>query len=142
MANQLMGRGSVCRASLGRGNPGSPQQLGVAALGRRSERSQIPTSPEFPVIAKPNPALTISPGGHALFYIGIPASLEVHGQCDGTLRKFASISTESLSNSWHGDRSAGQVCYALRTRARRSFDPSDWPEHDIVVAVDLKKRKF
>jgi len=97
-----------------------------------------PSFPEYPVIAKPKPALTISPGGHALFYIGIPASLEVYGQCDGTLRKLASLSTDSLSKSWHGDRSAGQVCYALRTRARRSFDPSDWPEHDIVVAVDLK----
>jgi hypothetical protein len=71
----------------------------VAALGRRSGRSQIPTSPEFPVIAKPNPALTISPGGHALFYIGIPARLEVRELCDGTLRKLASISTDSLSKS-------------------------------------------
>lgn len=99
-----------------------------------------PSFPEFPVIAKPNPALTISPGGHALFYLGIPVSLEVHGECDGTLRKLAHIPTDSLSKTWHGDRSAGQVCYALRTRARRSFDPSDWPEHDIVVAVDLKNK--
>lgn len=98
----------------------------------------LPGFPNHPVIARPNSSLTIAPGGHALFYVGIPASLEIHGQCGGTLRKLTSVFTDSLSKTWHGNRSAGEVCYSLRTRARRSYDPTDWPEQDIIVAVDLK----
>lgn len=97
-----------------------------------------PGFPELPIIAKPKPPLTLTPGGHALFYIGIPACIEVHGQCDGTLRKLTSISTDPLSKTWHGDRSRGEVCYSLRTRARRAFDPAESAEHNIIVAVDLK----
>ena len=97
----------------------------------------LPSLPELPIIAKPNSSLTIAPGGNALFYIGIPTSVEVHGECGGKLNKLTTISTETLSKTWHGDRSEGEVCYSLRTRARRQFDPEDWLAHDIIVAVDL-----
>ena len=96
-----------------------------------------PALPGLPVIVKPNSSLCIAPGGSALFYIGIPMDLEIHGECGGSIRKLISIPSETLSKTWHGDRSAGEVCYALKTRARRYFDQGDWLDHDIIVSVDL-----
>ena len=96
-----------------------------------------PALPSLPVIAKPHTSLSIAPGGNALFYIGIPMDVEIHGECGGSLRKLTSIPSETLSKTWHGDRSAGEVCYSLKTRARRHFDASDWLEHDVIVSVDL-----
>ncbi|MBL47911.1 MAG: hypothetical protein CMP28_03040 [Roseibacillus sp.] len=97
----------------------------------------LPSFPEWPIVAKPNTSLTIAPYGHALFYVGIPASIEVRGQCSGEMRRLTLVPTDSLSKTWHGDRSEGEPCYSLRTRARRHFDPEDWLEHDVIVAVDL-----
>ena len=96
-----------------------------------------PALPNLPVIAKPNTSLSIAPGGNALFYIGIPMDLEIQGECGGNLHKLISIPSETLSKTWHGDRSAGEVCYSLKTRARRNFDPSEWLDHDIIISVDL-----
>ena len=97
----------------------------------------LPSFPDLPIIAKPTTSLSIAPGGNALFYVGIPSSIEVHGECGTGLRKLTSISTETLSKTWHGDRSEGEPCYSLRTRARRHFEPEDWLGHDIIVTVDL-----
>ena len=98
----------------------------------------VPGLPDLPVIAKPNAALSIAPGGNALFYMGIPMNVEIHGECGGRLQRLTSIASETLSKTWHGDRSAGEVCYSLRTHARRSLDSSDWIEHDIILSVDLR----
>ena len=97
----------------------------------------LPAFPDWPIVAKPNTSLTIAPKGHALFYVGIPASIEVRGQCSGTMRTLTRVPTDNLSKTWHGDRSEGEPCYSLRTRARRHFDETDWLEQDIIVAVDL-----
>lgn len=97
----------------------------------------LPAFPDKPIVAKPNTTLTIAPKGHALFYLGIPASIAVRGQCSGKMQTLTSVATDNLSKTWHGDRSEGEPCYSLRTRARRHFDSSDWLEHDIIVAVDL-----
>lgn len=98
----------------------------------------LPALPSLPVIAKPNTSLTIAPGGEALFYIGIPMDLEIHGECGGSLRKLTTISSEALSKTWHGDRSAGEACYSLKTRARRRFESGDWLDHDIILTVNLR----
>ena len=60
-----------------------------------------------------------------------------HLDCLGNV----TLPSQALSKSWHGTRSAGNLCYALRTRARRAYEPDDWPEHDIVCPIDLKNRR-
>ena len=57
------------------------------------------------------------------------------------MRSLLTLPVQHLSKSWQGNRSEGKPCYALRTRARRRFEEGEWPEHDIVCAIDLKNQR-
>ncbi|MDX1680814.1 MAG: hypothetical protein R3242_08795 [Akkermansiaceae bacterium] len=96
-----------------------------------------PTYPSLPVVAKPLSVLNISPKGSARFFIGIPAWIEVLGECQGKMQSLKAYPTELLSKTWHGTRLAGSLGYALKTYARRSHVPEEWPAHDIVCSISI-----
>ena len=109
---------------------------------QNDERVQLrPGFPDLPIIARPRKPLVIAPSSSALFYVGIPATVEVRAVARGAMQTLASYPVQRLSKSWHGNRSTGNLCYALRTRARRRYEAGDWPAHDIVCAIDLKNRR-
>jgi len=96
-----------------------------------------PTFPDLPLMAQPGSTLWLVPNGRAQFFVGVPAMIEIKASFDGKMRTMTGIPTQHLTKTWHGDRSAGNPCYTLRTRARRKFDIGEWPENDIVCAIDI-----
>lgn len=96
-----------------------------------------PTYPPMPVVARPVSILNLSPKGSASFFVGIPAWIEVVAECSGKMTPLRAFATEELSKTWHGSPLSGSLGYALKTYARRSFDPALWPEHDIVCAINV-----
>ena len=66
----------------------------------------------------------------------LPASKFMGSAMAPTASSRASPPTVSANPGTATARRARFVTHCAR--ARRSFDPSDWPEHDILVAVDLK----
>lgn len=96
-----------------------------------------PAFPLLPVIARPRSPLHISPSGQATFFIGIPASVEVLGECHGHLISLLAMPIERLSKTWHGTPLAGSLGFALKTHARRVFEPQEWPAHDIVCSISI-----
>jgi hypothetical protein len=100
-----------------------------------------PAFPDLPVIARPRHPFTIGPKSNVFFYIGVPASVEVLGACDGSMTSLLTLPSQPLSKTWHGNRSKGSPCYSLRTRARRSVELDDWTGHDIACAVDVKNER-
>lgn len=96
-----------------------------------------PTFPALPVIARPRSLLHISPGGQADFFVGISASIEVLAECHGAMVSLLAAPTEPLSKTWHGTPLAGSLGFALKTFARRTFEPQKWPAYDIVCAISI-----
>jgi hypothetical protein len=96
-----------------------------------------PAFPSLPVIARPRSLLHLSPGGQANFFVGISASIEVLGECHGSMVSLLAVPTERLSKTWHGTPLAGSLGFALKTYARRTFEPQEWPAYDIVCAISI-----
>lgn len=96
-----------------------------------------PAYPPLPVVARPRSVLNLSPRGKASFYVGIPAWIEIFGECQGTLTCLTSVPTEVMSKTWHGSPLAGSLGYSLKTYARRVFEPEVWPDHEIVCSISI-----
>ncbi len=97
-----------------------------------------PTFPDLALIAQPKSPLILSPKSEALFYLGIPAFLDIQASHNEILRSLTTIPTQQLTKTWHGTRRKGDPCYTLRTRARRHFETGKWPSHDIICAVEIQ----
>jgi hypothetical protein len=78
--------------------------------------------------------VSLLPGHSALFYVSFPIWVAVRvGDGDGlTLREEATV---ALSSTWFGDPTSGELCYSLRTRARRSLAEGDERVHRAVCPV-------
>lgn len=96
-----------------------------------------PTFPTMPVVARPLSVLNISPKGSATFFIGIPAWIEIVAECQGAMTPLTAMPIEELSKTWHGNHLEGRLGFALKTYARRIFEPEVWPLHDIVCSISI-----
>ncbi len=100
----------------------------------------MPRLPDRPVISRPDHALSLMPGAECRFFIGIPAflsfRLEGHGQ-DFQLHETAAT---TLSKSWAGSVVEGDLCYALRTTAKREVAELVPAAHRIVCPVEIRNR--
>jgi hypothetical protein len=96
-----------------------------------------PVFPPMPVVARPHFPLHIRPKGQAGFFIGVAAWIEVIGECRDEMLPLTALPTATLSKTWHGTPLAGRLGYALRTYARRVFEPEEWPQMDIVCPISL-----
>ncbi|MDB6076959.1 MAG: hypothetical protein JWO82_706 [Akkermansiaceae bacterium] len=96
-----------------------------------------PVFPDRPVVVRPRSPLHLSPRAKALFYIGIPAFVELTAHSEGQYERLSAWPSEIPSNSWHGTPMAGTLCYAVKTRARRQFQEDDWAEMSIIATVEI-----
>mgnify|MGYP006079187085 CR=1 FL=1 len=81
-----------------------------------------PTFPDRPLIVKTRIPVVVPPKSSINLYINIPIWLEVsiaHKDSFETLDKFSPV---KLSDTWYGSSFEGQLCYALKSRARRNLD--------------------
>jgi hypothetical protein len=96
-----------------------------------------PAFPGMPVVARPHSVLNLSPKGEASFFVGIPAWIEIMAECQGEMMLLTGFPTEELSKTWHGTPLVGSLGYALRTYARRVFEPEVWPEFEILCPIGI-----
>lgn len=99
-----------------------------------------PVFPDRPVIVRPREVLNLSPRAKALFHIGIPAWIELSAQVEGSHERLSAWPSTRLSNSWHGDPTAGELCYATKTRARRRLDAETWAGFNIITTVEISNQ--
>ena len=81
-----------------------------------------PLLPPRPVVVRPVMPLQILPGRNIHFFVSIPvyvAGILAGPDGQNPVTAFEEP-TVILSNSWYGKPADGTLCYALRTRARRS----------------------
>lgn len=97
-----------------------------------------PAMPDRPVVARPESPVQLAPGCEARFFVSIP--LWVRFTVAGVEPALALLDAPAvvLSSIWFGEPTEGELCYSLKTRARRC-DTQDSAEnpHRAVCPVRM-----
>jgi hypothetical protein len=82
--------------------------------------SILPIMPDRPVVVRPEVPVKIPEGHEALFFVSIPVWVKI--VADNT-KEIVLLQEPSivLSNTWFGDPMSGELCYSLRSKARRQI---------------------
>ena len=99
--------------------------------------SILPIMPDRPVVVRPEVPVKIPEGHEALFFVSIPVwvKIVVDNTKETVLCEEPSI---ILSNIWFGDPMSGELCYSLRSRARRQIVDSEAKPHKAICPVRIK----
>ena len=96
-----------------------------------------PVTPDRPVVVRPELSLKIPPGQQALFFVSIPLWVRISAG-DGEKIHLCEKASLKLSNIWFGDPMSGELCYSLRSRARRDISDSQVEPHKAVCPVTIR----
>jgi hypothetical protein len=95
-----------------------------------------PTTPDRPIVVRPLNSFKVFPGAEATVYTSIPAWTVVK-----LPQKKGKIITEfplvPLSETWFGNPTEGELCYAAVTRALRHFQPELVNPYRIICQLDV-----
>ncbi len=78
----------------------------------------VPVMPDRSVIVRPEAPIHLAPGHTALFYVSVPLWVRLIGGAQRE-RILCDEPAIILSSIWYGEPTGGELCYSLRTRARR-----------------------
>jgi hypothetical protein len=95
-----------------------------------------PVTPDRPVVVRPEVPVRIPPGQQALFFVRIPLWIRI-SVGDGEKIQLCEKASVKLSNIWFGDPMSGELCYSLRSRARRNISDSQVEPHRAVCPVTI-----
>lgn len=95
-----------------------------------------PVTPGRAIVVKPESELKISSGSEALFFLLFPAKIKISV---GTKKNvITELSSQILSNTWFGEPDSGELCYSLKTSARRTIEGLTPRPHQVVCPVYIK----
>jgi hypothetical protein len=97
----------------------------------------LPMMPDRPVVVRPVSPLSVPPNRQALLFVGIPIWVRIIA---GAELRFVLREEPTVAPllTWFGDYAAGELCYMLRTRARRTIEPADIRAHRAVCPVRVQ----
>ncbi len=83
-----------------------------------------PVLPPRPLVVRPRMPLQVLPGQRLQFFVSVPVYVWGDLLMGSPAAPVAAFDepTVVLSNSWYGNPVDGELCYALRTRARRTLE--------------------
>lgn len=116
--------------------PDIPWQRFAVKSGQRALRFD-PALPPRPVVVRPESPYRILPGERIGFFVGVPLWIRV-GTADPEPVMMCEQPTAILSKTWYGTPVAGELGFAMRSRARRSWTDLDPRAYRIVCPVRLK----
>jgi hypothetical protein len=95
------------------------------------------TLPDRPLVVRPEERLTILPGQRAMFFIGLPLWIRLSTSPDpaGLL---CELPTVILSNAWFGLPTEGELCYSLRTTAKRHPEALSRRPYRAVCPLEIR----
>lgn len=96
-----------------------------------------PVFPDRSVIVRPELPISLLPGESAMFFVGVPCFISI---CVGDEEKSLSeIPSSILSNTWSGENTVtGELCYGLRTTAKRDHEDLLEHFHRITCPIQIK----
>jgi hypothetical protein len=94
-----------------------------------------PSYPDRAVVVRPEMPYSVLPGERVQFYVGVPVWIRLVGKGDVTL---AQVPVNTLSNTWFGAPTDGELAFAMRTRARREGERLDFGALRVTCPVRVK----
>lgn len=97
----------------------------------------LPAMPNYNLIVHSREPLSILPNAQGYFFVSIPVFVEVRlGKAETDL--LISEPTRSLSKTWFGDSSSGELCLSLRTPVLLSVEGEEFPPYRAVCPVRVR----
>jgi hypothetical protein len=97
----------------------------------------LPVMPDRPVVVRPDVPVKIPKGQEALFFVSIPAWARIVAEKpEGTV--LCEEPSVVRSNIWFGDLMSGELCYSLRSRARRKIAEIEVKPHRVACPVRIR----
>lgn len=99
-----------------------------------------PAFPDRPLVVKTRIPVIVPPDTSVTLYINLPLWLNVSIGTGKQSYSLENIGPTKLSNTWYGTQFEGQLCYALKSRARRALE--DLEEHALraVCVFHIRNR--
>ena len=97
----------------------------------------LPIMPDRPVVVHPELPVKIPTGHKALFFVSIPVWLRALAGEKKPI-ELCEVPVLILSNTWFGDTMSGQLCYSLRSRARRQIKDSETNPSRAICPVKIR----
>ena len=97
----------------------------------------LPVMPDRPVVVRPDVPVKIPKDKEALFFVSIPAWIKISV---GRPNQIPLCEEPSIirSNIWFGDLMSGELCYSLRTQARRHISDIEPKPHRVACPVRIR----
>lgn len=112
------------------------------ATGEGKNRVQlIPAMPDRPVVLRPEHLLKVTAGSKTFFFIALPVWVRIEVGLENPVT-LCELSTEVLSNTWFGDTTAGELCYALKTAAAGILDEVRPKVHQAICPVSITNKSL
>ena len=118
----------------------APETTEWQRIGSEADLPEIHLAPAYPdraLVVRPKVSYALIPGERVQFFVGVPVWIRVAGPSDLTLFQ---VSTSSLSNTWFGLPTEGELAYAMRTRARRDVKRLGLDPLQVVCSVRIKNQ--
>jgi hypothetical protein len=104
-----------------------------------NEITVLPVMPDRPVVVRPELPVKIPKDQEALFYFSIPVWARIVVEKPGRTILCEEPSVVR-SNIWFGDLMSGELCYSLRSRARRRIIDIEAKPHRVACPVRIRNR--
>lgn len=97
----------------------------------------LPVMPDRPVVVRPESPVRIPSGHEALFFVSIPVWVRIVAG-EGDRLVLCEEPSTILSKIWFGDLHSGELCYSVKTRARREVSASETRAYRAVCPTRLR----
>ena len=101
------------------------------------EISVLPVMPDRPAVVRPEVPVKIPKDHEALFFVSVPVWVKIMAEQSKQVVLCQEPSL-ILSNIWFGDSMSGELCYSLRSRARRLVADAETKPHRAVCPVRIR----
>lgn len=96
-----------------------------------------PAFPNRPVVVRPEYPYTLIPGERVNIFVGVPISVSLQTP-KGLLLMEEPV--HPLSNTWFGTPTDGELCYAMRTLAKREGENLDFGPARVLCPVRIRNQ--
>lgn len=112
------------------------------ATGEGTSTVQLrPAMPDRPVVIRPEHLLKVAAGSKTRLFIDLPVWVRIEVGLVNPVT-LCELSTVVLSNTWFGDTTAGELCYALKTAAPGTLDELQPKVHQAICPVSITNKSL
>lgn len=105
-----------------------------------TELELTPILPTRPLVAEPEFAFRLLPRARARIFVRVPLWVRVSVPLEGEARELTEVPTVTLSDTWWGTPTEGELCWWLSTTARREVTSEVFEPHVAVCPLALVNR--